>query len=143
MALNRFSGIGNLGKDAELRQAGGSSVASFSIAITEKWKDKSGQQQERTEWVNCAYWGKGGEAVAPHLVKGKQVYVEGKLQTRSFEKDGQKHFRTEVNVERLQLLGGGNSGGGGPRGVGRSQSSDDGGYDGPGGGVDDSDPPPF
>lgn len=120
--MNKVIAIGNLGKPAETKRVGETSVTSFSLAVKETWKDKGGQRQERTEWINCVYWGKGGEAVSQYLEKGKQVCVEGKLQTRSWEKDGVKQYRTEVNVERLQLLGG--KGGGGPR---QQTGQDDGG----------------
>lgn len=108
-SLNKVQLIGNLGRDAELRYTpGGQPVASFNMATTETWNDKSGQKQERTEWHRIVTWGKTSEALAEYLVKGKQVYVEGKLQTRSWEdKDGVKRYTTEIRSDRIVLLGGG------------------------------------
>jgi len=107
--LNKVMVIGNLGRDAEVRYtAGGSAVARFSVAATEKWTSKDGQRQERTEWFNCDLWGKQAESLSPYLVKGKTVYVEGKLQTDEYtDKDGQKRRNTKVRVDALTLLGGG------------------------------------
>lgn len=107
--VNKFIGLGNLGRPAELRYTkDGAAVASFSVACTESWKGQDGAAQERTEWVKCVYWGKAAEAVAEYLTKGKQVYVEGRLQTRKWtDKDGNERYTTEVRVDRLQLLGGG------------------------------------
>lgn len=112
--LNRWVGLGHLGADAELRQSpnGGDAMLGFRIAVTEKWRDKAGEEKSSTEWVDCTIWGKRGEALAPILVKGKHVYVEGKLSTRSFEKDGVKHYRTGIKVTEIELLGGGEGGGG-------------------------------
>lgn len=139
-SVNKVILIGNLGKAAEMRRTGsGEAVLNFSIACNESWKDKSGQKQERTEWVNCAYFGKGAEAVAQFLEKGKQVYIEGRLQTRQWEKDGQKRSATEVNVQSLKLLGG-KSGGGGAR---EQSGGGDHGGSGGGGSYDDSDSIPF
>ena len=105
-SVNKVILVGNLGRDAELRYTpGGAAVANFSMATTDVWKDKSGQRQERTEWHRCALW-RNPESVNEYLTKGKQVYVEGSLQTRKYEKGGQDHYSTEVKVERLVLLGG-------------------------------------
>lgn len=104
--LNRVMLIGNLGKDAEVRVTpGGQSVASFSIATTERWTDRDGQKQEKTEWHRIVLWGKMADSLQPYLTKGKQVHVEGKLQTRQWEKDGQKHYTTEINARHVILLG--------------------------------------
>ena len=89
-------------------------MASFSIATTENWTSKDGQKQEQTEWHRIVLWGKTAETLQPYLTKGKQIYVEGRLQTRQWEKDGQKHYTTEVKADKVVLLGGG--GGGGERG---------------------------
>jgi len=100
--------IGHLGKDAELRAtAGGQSVASFSIATTENWTDKSGEKKEQVEWHRIVLWGKIADTLQPYLTKGKQVFIEGRLQTRQWEKDGQKHYTTEVKADKIVLLGGG------------------------------------
>lgn len=104
--------IGNLGRDAEVRYTtGGAAVAKFSIACTEVWTDKSGTRQERTEWVNCELWGKQAESLAEYLTKGKQVHVQGRLQTDDYtDKEGAQRKFTKVRVDRVVLLGGGNGG---------------------------------
>ena len=117
-SVNKVILVGNLGRDAEVRYTpGGAAVARFSIATTEVWNDKSGQRQERTEWHNIDLWGKQAESLSEYLVKGKQVYVEGRLQTDEYtDKEGQKRKSTKVRCERVVLLGGGGggrSGGGG------------------------------
>jgi single-stranded DNA-binding protein len=92
--------VGNLGRDAELRATpSGASVASFSIATTENWTGKDGQKQEQTEWHRIVLWGKTADTLQPYLTKGKQIYLEGRLQTRQWEKDGQKHYTTETMVD--------------------------------------------
>lgn len=123
-SVNKVILVGNLGRDAEVRYTpGGAAVARFSIATTEVWNDKSGQRQERTEWHNIDLWGKQAESLSEYLVKGKQVYVEGRLQTDEYtDKEGVKRKSTKVRCERVVLLG---SGGGGGR---------SGGYDRSGGG---------
>ncbi len=104
--IQKLIAIGHLGQDPDVRHLpSGQAVANFSVAVTEKWKDKNtGQQQERTEWLNCAAFGKLGEIAGQYLHKGSKVYIEGKLQTDQFEKDGQKHYRTKINVRELQFL---------------------------------------
>ena len=113
-SVNKVILVGNLGRDAEVRYTpGGAAVARFSIATTEVWNDKSGQRQERTEWHNIDLWGKQAESLSEYLVKGKQVYVEGRLQTDEYtDKEGQKRKSTKVRCERVVLLGGGGGGGG-------------------------------
>ena len=108
-SVNKVLLIGNLGKDAELRYTpGGAAVATFQMATTERWNDKSGQRQERTEWVRVVLWGRIAESLNEYLTKGKQVYVEGRLQTRSWDdKDGNKRSTTEIRGDRVVLLGGG------------------------------------
>lgn len=110
--VNKVILVGNLGRDAELRYTpGGAPVATLNLACSETWNDKSGQRQERTEWVRIVLWGKTAESLAEYLTKGKQVYVEGKLQTRQWEdKDGNKRYTTEVRGDRVVLLGGGGTG---------------------------------
>ena len=114
-SVNKVILVGNLGRDAEVRYTpGGAAVARFSIATTEVWNDKSGQRQERTEWHNIDLWGKQAESLSEYLVKGKQVYVEGRLQTDEYtDKEGQKKKSTKVRCERVVLLGGGGRGSGG------------------------------
>jgi len=111
-SVNKVILVGNLGRDAELRYTpGGAAVAKFSIATTEMWNDKSGQRQERTEWHNIDLWGKQAETLSEYLVKGKQVYVEGRLQTDEYtDKEGQKRKSTKVRCDRVVLLGGGGGG---------------------------------
>lgn len=104
--LNRCEFIGNVGKPPEVRFAGsGNAVANFSVACNEKWTDKSGQKQERTEWVRCVAWGKLAEIVGSYVEQGKLVYVSGRMQTREYEKDGVKRYSTEIVVDTLKLLG--------------------------------------
>ena len=105
--VNRVILVGNLGRDAELRYTGGgAAVASFSVATTEVWKDKDGQRQEQTEWHRISLWGKQAESVAQYLTKGKQVYIEGRLQTRKWQdKEGHDRYTTEVKADRVVLLG--------------------------------------
>jgi single-strand DNA-binding protein len=107
--LNRVTLIGNLGRDAELRSAkSGEPVLNFSISCAESYIDKtSGERKEKTEWVNCVLWGKRGESLAQYMLKGKTLAVEGSLRTSSWEKDGVKQYKTEVNVREILLLGGG------------------------------------
>lgn len=110
MSLNKVMAIGHLGSKPELRTlADGNAVANFSVAVNERWTDKQGQKQERTEWIKVSVWGKQAENCSKYLDKGRQVYVEGRLQTRSWEKDGQKHYTTEVKADNVQFLGGGGS----------------------------------
>ncbi len=114
-SVNKVILVGNLGKDAELRStAGGASVSTFSMATTEVWNDKQGQRQEKTEWHRIVLWGKQAESLQEYLVKGKQIYVEGRLQTRQWDdKDGNKRYTTEIKADRITLLGGGGGAGGG------------------------------
>jgi single-strand DNA-binding protein len=99
--------VGNLGRDPELRYTpNGQAVASFSIATTEKWKDKSGQTAERTDWHNIVCWGRNAEVANQYLKKGNPVYIEGRIQNRTYDdKDGNRRYISEVVVRRLQLLG--------------------------------------
>jgi single-strand DNA-binding protein len=105
--LNLCQFIGRAGRDAEVRYMGnGDPVATFSIAVGWKTKDKEG-----TEWVRCNAFGKLAEIVGQYVKKGKQVYVSGRFRTREYEKDGVRHFATEIAVDQLQLLGGREEGG--------------------------------
>lgn len=111
-SVNKVILIGNLGADPETRYTqSGEAVCNFRIATTEKYKDKDGNPQEKTEWHKIVVWGKSAEACNTYLSKGKQVYVEGKLQTKEWEKDGVKHYSTEVTVNgfngQVIFLGGG------------------------------------
>jgi single-strand DNA-binding protein len=114
-SVNKVILIGNLGKDPELRYTpGGSAVANFSIATNERWKDKEGNAQERTEWHNIVLWGRLAEIANDYLKKGSPVYIEGRLQTRSWEdRDGNKRYTTEIVGTQMQMLGRAEAGGGG------------------------------
>ena len=105
-SVNRVILIGNLGRDPELRYtAGGQPVASFSVATNERWNDREGKPQERTEWHRIVVWGNQGENCANYLQKGRTVYIEGRLQTREWEdKEGQKRQTTEVVAQTVQFL---------------------------------------
>jgi single-strand DNA-binding protein len=114
-SVNKVILVGNLGRDAELRYTpGGAAVATINMATTEVWNDKGGQRQEKTEWHRVVLWGKTAESLNEYLTKGKQIYVEGRLQTRKWQdKDGQDKYTTEIRGDRVVLLGGGGGGGGG------------------------------
>jgi single-strand DNA-binding protein len=106
--INRVMLIGNVGRDAEVRYTqGGQAVASFSLATSEVYSDKtSGERQERVEWHNIVAWGRQAEIAGQYVKKGRQVYVEGRLQTRDWvDPQGVKHYKTEVVARNFQLLG--------------------------------------
>ena len=112
-SVNKVILIGNLGKDPEVKYTpSGTAMAKFTLATNERYKDKDGQWQDRTEWHNVVAWNKLGEIAGEYLKKGRPVYIEGRLQTRSWEKDGQKHYKTEVVASDLVLLGGRETGAG-------------------------------
>jgi single-strand DNA-binding protein len=113
-SVNKVILVGNLGRDAELRYTpGGSAVATLNLATTEVWNDKQQQRQEKTEWHRVVLWGKQAESLQEYLTKGKQIYVEGRLQTRQWDdKDGNKRYTTEIKADRITLLGGGGGGAG-------------------------------
>ena len=133
--VNKVILIGNLGKDPEVRYTpSGQAVANFNIATNESWTDKSGQKQERTEWHRIVVWGKVAELCGEYLSKGRQVYLEGKLQTREWNnKEGVKQYTTEVVANQVTFLQGGERG----QGQGRAGASRGGGS-----GGDDFGPPP-
>ncbi len=114
MSVNKVILVGNLGKDPEVRYTQtGSAVANFSIATSEQWNDREGKKQERTEWHNIVVWGKSAEHCGQYLSKGRQVFVEGSIRTRSYDdKTGVKRYVTEIIAQRVQFLGSG----GGTRG---------------------------
>ena len=118
-SVNKVILVGNLGRDAELRYTpGGAAVATLNMATTEVWNDKAGQRQEKTEWHRVVLWGKSAESLTEYLTKGKQIYVEGRLQTRQWDdKDGNKRYTTEIRGDRVVLLGGGGGGAGGARSI--------------------------
>lgn len=108
MSLNKVMIIGNCGKDAEMRYtASGVATAQVSVAVNNRRKNSQGEYEDQTEWFSVVLWNETAEKLSQYLTKGKQVYVEGRLQTRSWEDDGgQKHYRTEVVANTVQLLGG-------------------------------------
>jgi single-strand DNA-binding protein len=150
--VNKVILVGNLGKDPEVSYTqGGTARCRFPLATSESYTDNSGNRQDKTEWHNIVVWGKQGENVGKFLNKGRQVYVEGKIQTRSWddEKSGQKRYMTEISAQRVVFLAGGRGdgpqgGGGGRGGEGQGGGGD---YDhgsgggGPGFGPSDDDIP--
>lgn len=106
-SLNRALLIGNLGRDPETRYlTNGDMVCSLSIATTETWKDKSGAKQEKTEWHRVSAFRRLAEIAHEYLKKGSQVYIEGRIETRTYEKDGEKRYSTEIVASELKMLGG-------------------------------------
>jgi single-strand DNA-binding protein len=105
--LNKVMIIGNLGRDPEIRYTpSGKPVTSFNLAASRSWVSADGARREETEWFNVVAWGSLAEICNQHLCKGQQVYIEGRLQTRSWEDDnGQRHFRTEVVANEMIILG--------------------------------------
>lgn len=112
--MNKVILVGRLGQNPEVRYTpSGQAVANFSIATNESWTDKQGQKQERTEWHRIVVWGKLAELCNQYLAKGRQIYVEGRLQTRQWQdKDGQTKYTTEVQAQTVQFLGGQTAGAG-------------------------------
>jgi single-strand DNA-binding protein len=154
--VNKVILVGNLGADPDMRYTpSGQGVCELRIATSESWNDKNGQRQERTEWHRIVVWGKRAEVCSKYLSKGRQVYVEGRIQTRTYDdKDGNKRYITEIIAADVQFLGGGGreGAGGGGGGGGKGGRSDDppppsdadmggGGYGGGGGGGPDDDIP--
>jgi single-strand DNA-binding protein len=138
--LNRAILVGNLGADPELKYTqGGQAVLKLRVATTESYVNKAGERQERTDWHTVVVWGKRGEALNKFLSKGRTVWIEGRIQTRSWEdKDGGKRYATDIVANQVGLVGGG--GGGAPRtnyessGPRSSGPSYEGGYEAPAGG---------
>ena len=128
--LNKVMLIGNLGKDPEVRYTpGGQAVANFNIATNESWTDKAGAKQDRTEWHKIVVWGKTAELCGEYLSKGRQVYIDGRLQTREWNnKEGVKQYTTEIVANQVLFLSGGE------RGAGRGKTG--------GGAPDEFGPPP-
>lgn len=128
-SVNKVILMGNLGRDPEVRyMPNGEAVANFSIATTENWKDKSGVRQEKTEWHNIVMYRRLAEIAGEYLKKGRPVYIEGRLQTRKWEKDGVTRYSTEIVADQMQMLGTGREGG---------SAAYDGGDMDQGGGMDD------
>jgi single-strand DNA-binding protein len=147
--VNKVILVGNLGADPDMRYTpSGQGVCELRVATSESWNDKNGQRQERVEWHRIVVWGKRAEVCAKYLSKGRQVYVEGRIQTRSYDdKEGNKRYITEVIANDVQFLGGrGEGGGGGGRGrsdEGPPPSEPYGGPSGGGGGGGPDDDIPF
>lgn len=126
--INKVILVGRLGKDPEVRSTpGGATVTKFTLATDERYTDKSGEKQERTEWHNIAAWGKLGEICGQYLRKGKLVYIEGSIRTDSWDdkETGQKRYRTEIVANTMKMLDrrgdeGGSGGGGGYTGARKS-----------------------
>lgn len=129
--INKVILVGRLGKDPEIRSTpGGTSVAKFSLATDERYTDRAGEKQERTEWHNIVAWGKLGEICGQYLKKGKLVYIEGSIRTDSWDdkESGQKKYRTEIIARDMKMLerrddGGGGGGYSSSRGAGKSAPS--------------------
>lgn len=113
-SVNKAILVGNLGRDAEMRfTSGGTAVATVSIATTDVYNDRDGQKKEDTQWHRIVIWGKTAESIQPYLTKGKQIYVEGKIQTREWtDKEGKQVKTTEIRADRVVLLGSAGGGGG-------------------------------
>ncbi len=107
--VNKVILVGNLGSDPEMRYTpSGQGVCEFRVATNESWNDKNGQRQERTEWHRIVVWGKRAEVCSKYLSKGRSVYVEGRIQTRTYDdKEGNKRYITEIVAQDVQFLGGG------------------------------------
>jgi single-strand DNA-binding protein len=112
--VNKAILVGNLGRDPEVRYTpGGTAVANFTVATSERWKDKTtGEMKEQTEWHRIVAWGRLGEICGEYLARGKQVYIEGRIQTRSWEKDGVTRYTTEIVAQEMKMLGTRDSGDG-------------------------------
>jgi len=153
--VNKVILVGNLGADPDMRYTqSGAGVCELRLATNESWTDKNGQKQERTEWHKIIVWGKRAEVCSKYLGKGRQIYVEGRLQTRSWDdKEGNKRYTTEIIANDVQFLGGGGGksegqdGGAPPAGDygggGGGGGGDGGGYSGGGGGGGGGDDIPF
>lgn len=115
-SVNKVIIVGNLGADPETRYTpSGDAVTNLRVATTDKWKDKaSGEMKEQTEWHRVAFFGRLAEVAGEYLKKGSQVYIEGSLRTRKYDKDGQTHYSTEIRGDTMQMLGR-REGGGAPR----------------------------
>jgi single-strand DNA-binding protein len=113
-SVNKVILVGHLGSDPEVRYTpSGKAVANFSLATTERFTNKEGEKEERTEWHKIVAWARLGEICGEYLTKGSQVYIEGRLQTRSWEdRDGNKRYTTEIVAQAMQMLGGGSKKGG-------------------------------
>lgn len=126
--INKVILLGNLGRDPETRHTqSGTAVCTLSVATSRRQKSQSGQFEDKTEWHRVTVWDKRAEVCAKYLAKGRQVYVEGRIETRQYEQDGVKKYATDIIAHEVKFIGGGDSGGG--RSSGGSSSSGRGGYD--------------
>jgi single-strand DNA-binding protein len=118
--INKVILVGNLGNDPEVRYSqSGSAITTISVATSESWKDKNGEQQERTEWHRVKFFGRLAEIAGEYLKKGRQVYIEGSLRTEKYtDKSGVEKYATDIIANEMQMLGGMGEGGGGQRGGG-------------------------
>ena len=118
--INKVILVGNLGNDPEVRYSqSGSAITTISVATSESWKDKNGEQQERTEWHRVKFFGRLAEIAGEYLKKGRQVYIEGSLRTEKYtDKAGVEKYATDIIANEMQMLGGTGEGGGGQRGGG-------------------------
>jgi len=133
--INKVILLGNLGQDPETRfTAGGTAVCKFSLATSRKFTGKDGQKQEKTEWHRIVTWGKLAEICGKYLTKGKQVVIEGRIEYGSYEKDGIKHYTTDIIAENMTMLGGNGQGNG-------NQSREEEPFGPPPGGVPEDDIP--
>ncbi len=123
-SLNKVMLIGNLGKDPEVRYtASGTAVASFSLATSERFKNKNGEWEDRTEWHNITLWGRLAEIAGEYLAKGRTVFIEGRLQTRKWQdRDGRDRYTTEIVGDKMQILSA--KGEGGRPGAGRPETQE-------------------
>lgn len=107
LGVNKVIAMGTVGKDAEVRMMdNGNAVANVSVAVNERYKDKNGEKKELTEWINVVFFGKVAELAQSFCKKGSQIYVEGKLKTEKYEKNGQTHYSTRVIAKEFQMLSG-------------------------------------
>lgn len=131
--VNKVILVGNLGNDPDVKYTqGGMAITTLSVATTSVRKDRDGNQQEKTEWHRVKLFGKLGEIAGEYLKKGRQVYIEGRLEYGSYEKDGVKHYTTDIVADEMQMIGGGDGqrGGGEGGGGGYQQRGGGGGYGG-------------
>jgi len=138
--INKVILVGNLGRDPETRyMPSGGAVTNVSVATSKQWRDRdSGENKERTEWHRVVFFNRLAEIAGEYLKKGSQIYLEGELRTREWERDGQKHYTTEIVANEMQMMGGGGGGGFGGGAPGPAAS----GGGSTGGGMDDFGPPP-
>lgn len=126
--VNKVILVGNLGNDPDVKYTqGGMAITTLSVATTNVRKDRDGNQQEKTEWHRVKLFGKLGEIAGEYLKKGRQVYIEGRLEYGSYEKDGVKHYTTDIIADEMQMIGGGEGGG-------QRSGGGEGGYERSGGG---------